>query len=414
MSNTLFESDFPALSSKDWMDKIVKDLKGIPISKLIWKLDNNTIIDPYYTIERDRDLDAPIHNSILGQLKNSSWNIIQDLSGAGPNEIEKAKASNISIIELHESDELFNDSTVYCFVTSKQSLESIKSKYNNINILINPIDFWMLGKSKELDLHLTKENPSTIHLSSSVFHNAGADEFTELSLTLAALNEYLHYLKENSIDSKNIILNISCGINFYTSIAKLRAFRILVDQLLTNYDFTNLSFTFNASTSSYYNAHKDQYTNLLRHTTMALSAVIGGADGVNVLPFEEESSLSYRMARNIQHLIKEESYMDKVEDMMAGSYFFEELTMTFMDKSWNQFLKIEDKGGLISCMRSGYIKSILEEQHNTRVEKYRSDQATMIGVNKYTIDDVESSKSTKKSENTPDWVLPSHTLSKDI
>lgn len=414
MSEKLFESDFPTVSSKEWMDKIVKDLRGIPFDKLNWHIDDTTLIDPYYTIDRDHEFDSPIHNSILNQIENPSWNIIQDLSGASASEIEKSRLSDVSIIELQESDNLSNNEDIYCFTKSKQSLESIRSKYNKIIILTNPINTWISGESKDLDLQLVNEQAASIHLSSSAFHNAGADDFTEIAMALSSLNEYLHHLRENDSSSKKIILNLTCGINFYSGVAKLRAIRILVDQLLSNYNFKDLSITINANTSSYYNSHKDQYTNLLRHTTMALSAVMGGADGVNVVPFEKPSALAYRMARNIQHLIKEEAYMDKVEDMTAGSYFFEELTLTFIDKAWSKFLKLEDEGGFIKSMKSGHIKNMLETQHKQRVEIYKSKEATMIGVNKYNMDEENDSISSKSTVNTSPWVLPAYILSKDI
>ena len=98
MSEALFESDFAEVSSKEWIDKIIKDLRGTPYDKLIWHLDDHTQIDPYYTIERDHSLDATIHQTILNQLQGKGWNIIQSLSGSSSDEIQKALEKAVDVI----------------------------------------------------------------------------------------------------------------------------------------------------------------------------------------------------------------------------------------------------------------------------------------------------------------------------
>ena len=183
--------------------------------------------------------------------------------------------------------------------------------------------------------------------------------------------------------ARKIRVELGIGINFYLGIAKIRAFRILLSQLLKAYNNPSLSLHLQATTSSYYNSHKDQYTNLLRHTTMALAASIGNVDSLCVTPFENDDPLAFRMSRNIQHILKEEAYMDKVKDMMAGSYFIEELTQTFIDEVWREFCKIEDSGGFIVNMENGSIKKKIHQQHLDRLQRVKDENLTMIGVNKY-------------------------------
>lgn len=415
MSIPLFKSEFPDVSSMEWMDKIVHDLKGKPYDNLSWKIDDSTTIDPYYTIERSSELDEKIHAEILSQLKKSSWNIIQNLAGQPKEEIKKALDSDVSIIQVNQYDNLENRPEIQCKLYAKDKLKDIISKYPLINVLNDPISSWISGKTSDLDLTLITEKNVRIVVSSVPFHEAGAGDFEEMALLLSALNEYLHFLNKSNAKSKELIIELSTGINFYSSIAKIRACRILINQLLNHYPELSLSFTLQVSTSNYYNSHIDEHTNLLRHTTMALSAAIAGTDGIRVEPFMKTNSLSLRMARNIQHLLKEESYMDKVADMMAGSYFMEELTLVFTDKIWNAFRSIEDDGGLIANLKSGKIKEKLAIQHSKRVKKYQDKEKTMIGVNKYTSDskEIENSLKNDEAEDKP-WILPSLTLSKYI
>ncbi len=91
---------------------------------------------------------------------------------------------------------------------------------------------------------------------------------------------------------------------------------------------------------------------MIRAATQALSAVIGGADRLYVLPSnaalgEESSAFSRRIARNVQHLLQLESHTDKVIDPAAGSYYIEKLTDKLTEQAWAKFQEIEGKGGYL-------------------------------------------------------------------
>ena len=48
------------------------------------------------------------------------------------------------------------------------------------------------------------------------------------------------------------------------------------------------------------------------------------------------TSFTRRVARNLQHLLKMESYLDRVVDPAAGSYYIEELTIRMVEHCWKQ------------------------------------------------------------------------------
>jgi methylmalonyl-CoA mutase len=77
-----------------------------------------------------------------------------------------------------------------------------------------------------------------------------------------------------------------------------------------------------AETGSWNKTIYDPYVNMLRTQTEAMSASIGGADSITVLPFdavyEQPTEFSERIARNQQLLLKEESHFDKIVDPAAG------------------------------------------------------------------------------------------------
>ena len=84
-------------------------------------------------------------------------------------------------------------------------------------------------------------------------------------------------------------------------------------------------------------------------------AAIGGANSITILPFDEAYRLpdefSYRLSRNIQLILKEESMLNKVSDPSAGSYYIEQITQKMVDASWKLFLEIEKNGGFIASLK---------------------------------------------------------------
>jgi methylmalonyl-CoA mutase len=81
----------------------------------------------------------------------------------------------------------------------------------------------------------------------------------------------------------------------------------------------------------------DPNVNMLRATTEAMSAALGGCDALTVMPydaaFRTPDEFSYRIARNVQFLLKNESGFDKIVDSAAGSYYLEHLTDELASKS---------------------------------------------------------------------------------
>ena len=81
-----------------------------------------------------------------------------------------------------------------------------------------------------------------------------------------------------------------------------------------------------------------------------MTAIIGGTDAVIIQPFyhlfPKNPAQGERIARNISTILKDESYLDKILDPSAGSYYIESLTAQLVEKSWAILQQIEAKGGL--------------------------------------------------------------------
>ncbi len=89
------------------------------------------------------------------------------------------------------------------------------------------------------------------------------------------------------------------------------------------------------------------------------------------------------MSRNQQLIFRDESYLDKVADVAAGSYYLETLTVQIAEQAWKQFQDIEQDGGLIASFDKGILKNELEGQAALWIQEYKEGKRVLIGVNKY-------------------------------
>jgi methylmalonyl-CoA mutase len=163
-------------------------------------------------------------------------------------------------------------------------------------------------------------------------------------------NTYLTKLSERGIPVADVVaamqFSVPIGKSYFLEIAHLRAIKLLWFNVLNAWGVPLqtpiINARFQAETYS-----DDLYTNMIRATTMAMSAVQGGADRLTVLPYDagRETQASYppafarRIARNVQHLLKMESSMEEVPDPAAGSYYIETLTRQLAEKAWVEIVR---------------------------------------------------------------------------
>jgi len=183
---------------------------------------------------------------------------------------------------------------------------------------------------------------------------------------------------------------MAIGPDYFMEIAKLRAARYLWAKIIEVYEpecKIEAKMRIHSITSDYNQTIYDPYVNMLRSTTEAMSAVLGGTDSLSVLPFniqfDEANPFSERIARNQQIVLKKESYLDKVADPSAGSYFIENLTNSIIDETWALFLKVEEKGGYFKAFEQGFIQSQINETVQKRNDNLANRREILLGTNQY-------------------------------
>jgi methylmalonyl-CoA mutase len=450
---------FPPVSTKDWMDKITIDLKGADFNKkLVWKTNEGFEVKPFY---RKEDLEnLAFINTKPGNFpyirgtktENNDWLVRQNIEVTN---YSKANRTALAILMkgidslgfIISDPESVNEKN-FDLLLERIFLEGVELNLRSdgkakeiIDLVIKYVEKSYSDPKKvrgaiEADplsrlmlngtLCISPEDGfdylasvvtaaaalphfRTIQINASNFSNAGADIVEELAFALSMGSEYMTQLTERGISSdtaaSKIRFSFGTGSTYFPEIAKLRAARLLWTVVLNGFkpaDTESMKMDIHCVTSKWNKTIYDPYVNLLRTQTEAMSAILGGTDSLTVEPFDtvfrHPDVFSERIARNQQLILKEEAYFDKVADPAAGSYYIENLTNLIVENAWKLFIDIEDRGGFLSCLKSGIIQKKLADSAVKRINDIASRKTILLGTNQYpnTLEKVSDSVELKR------------------
>ncbi len=436
--------EFPPVSTEEWEKVILKDLKGADYQrKLVWKTREGFDVQPYYRQEHLEGLeyldvypgDFPYVRS--GRKNQNNWFVRQDIRVENIESANKKaleilmkgidslgwvldSSCNYSIGDIEKlMENIYAQMVEVNFVCGKPAPEifdiyfELVKKYNRdlqkihgsvnydpIGQLIGTGNFYS-AEAEDFEtchklIEASKHAPHFRTLAVSAYHfkNAGATNVEELAFGLAYGNEYLNRLTEKglSIDSiaPNIKFHFGVGSDYFLEIAKIRAARLLWARIVNAYGPSDAEITrthIHAVTADWNKTLYDPYVNMLRTTTEAMSAIIGGSNSLTVRPFnasfETPSEFSERIARNQQLLLKEESYFDKIVDPASGSYYIENLTDAIVEEAWKLFLEIDEMGGFVEAFKMGFVQERIKETAKKRDMDIATRREILVGTNQY-------------------------------
>ncbi|RAK03050.1 methylmalonyl-CoA mutase [Larkinella arboricola] len=427
MPDLNLEALFPPVSKAQWTQQVVADLKGKPFESLKRMSPEGFEREPFYTAE-DRDrlplatdpiianqspgwLNVPriqFHsvsdtNTVLRDaLAKGADGLLLDLTSFNMAELDWKRLLNG--LKLSETPVWFQtDGPAETLVAPLLELLPYQLKGG---IIAEPFSPYLRsgappGESLAQLAEATRrtlDSPQfrTITVSSHVFHNAGANATQELAFLLNTAVDLYDSLTDAGLSVESLLsktmLSVSVGTSYFTEIAKLRALRVLWQRLISGYQSSSIvhSLFLHGQTSTFHDATATPYTNLLRGTTEAMAAVIGGCDALTVHPYDtvfgEPNAFSSRIARNISILLKEEAHLDKTLDPAAGSYYLETLTHQLAESAWALFLAVENRGGLQKAFEQGFIQNEIETAYQANVEAVRNGRV-LVGVTKFRMDE---------------------------
>ena len=228
---------------------------------------------------------------------------------------------------------------------------------------------------------------------SFLFNNAGAYITQELGYALAWGAEWLDMMTEAELTVDEVAcrikFNMGVSSNFFMELSKFRAARMMWAQIVAQYNGNEeaAKMLAHATTSRFNQTLYDAHVNLLRSQTESMSAALAGVDSITVTPFDapykKPDEFSERIARNQQHLLKEESHLDKVIDPAGGSYYVETLTVAIAKEAWNLFLAVEDNGGFLKACNNGDIQKAVRESSEKRHTDVARRKEILLGTNQY-------------------------------
>lgn len=401
----LFE-EFSSVSSKEWKNKIQAELKGADYNEtLVWESLEGIKVKPFYHNDE-------FENNIKVETTATQFKILQNIF---VHDVAKSntKASNtlnrgaeairftiekdaVSIEELMQNLPLEN--TYYFnlqFLSTDyfNKLEQFTATHKaNFIIQIDPVGqlvkegnwFENLEKDFEnLNKLSAKASSPFLTIKTGIYQNAGANMVQQLAYTLAHVNEYF-----NRVENINqpITFEVAVGSNYFFEIAKLRALRILFNTLAAEYNH-NFDCHIVAVPTKRNKTLYDYNVNMLRTTTECMSAILGGANAVSNLAYDaiyhKDNEFGDRISRNQLLVLKNESYLDKVDNPADGAYYIETLTEQLAEKALALFKDIEVNGGFITQLIEGTIQRKIKESADKEQELFDNGKEVLLGTNKY-------------------------------
>ncbi|MBA7691755.1 Methylmalonyl-CoA mutase [subsurface metagenome] len=237
---------------------------------------------------------------------------------------------------------------------------------------------------------------NTISISGYHIREAGATAVQELAFTLADGIAYVQdVIERKKLDVDAFAPRLSfffdSHMDFFEEIAKFRAARRMWAKIM-RYRFKAKNprswwMRFHTQTAGCSLTHQQPYNNVVRTTTEALAAVLGGTQSLHTNSFDEEFALPTELAATIalrtQQILAEETGTINTIDPLAGSYFVETLTNQIEDKAWEYIKKIDEMGGMLAAIARGFPQREIATVAYNFKRQVDNLERVVVGVNKY-------------------------------
>ncbi|WP_446935981.1 methylmalonyl-CoA mutase family protein [Lysinibacillus fusiformis] len=405
MSNNMKNIEFEKPAYSDWQDAAIKALKGKPFESLFTKTNEGVTLQPIYTQESlvaklgdelDRQV-ATIRSLQNCQAFQVAQQIHADTSEAFFAQLDDSLARGNEVITIDSRVNFDWTEDVLVKLASYFSEYSFKITIKDTkDPLLTVFDKIALDQREAVKGFIVSNEPISLYAFPSVrsvgantvlYHNEGANAVQELAYALALAAKFVEQEESFEAFSKKFFVSFAVDTQFFTEIAKLRAFKVLWKAFSSAYDVTeSVKIPTVAETSLRSFSKLDVYVNLLRSSNEALSGLIGGADLFTVHPHDaltKPTEQSIRIARNVSLILKEETNVLKVIDPAGGSYFIESLTADFVKEAWALFLEIEEAGGIDEYTASGKLAEEVEKSYQSRIHAAQTRKQSLIGTNIY-------------------------------
>ena len=204
-------------------------------------------------------------------------------------------------------------------------------------------------------------NARYLRVDARIIHEAGGSEAQEIAHALHCGIVYLRGLETRALDiedsARAISFAVSVGPDALIEAAKLRALRLCWARVLEASGAApeHRSAYIHAFTSRRMMTRYDAWTNILRVSTAAFAAAIGGAEEITTYPLTDAlghpTAFARRVARNTQLVLAEECRLGHVADPAGGAWFVEKLTRELAERAWSLMQQMEAHARPLDLLR---------------------------------------------------------------
>jgi methylmalonyl-CoA mutase N-terminal domain/subunit len=236
---------------------------------------------------------------------------------------------------------------------------------------------------------------NTISISGYHIREAGATAVQELAFTIYDGITYVEECIKRGLKVDDFAGRLSffwnSHIDFFEEIAKMRAARRMWARIMKErfkaQKPRSMLCRFHTQTAGCSLTAQEPYNNIIRTTTEALAAVLGGTqslhtnslDEVYMIPSEE----AVRIALRTQQILADETGVANVIDPLAGSYFVEALTDKMEEEAMAYIRKLDELGGMVAAIEKDYPQMEIADAAYQFQQQVERGEKIIIGVNKF-------------------------------
>lgn len=362
-TNSFFNS-FEQVNKTDWLEKATKELKDKSSEALAWKINDQLKVESFYH-PSEPQFEQTIQ--IPESRKNNDWEILLPVSVGNENNT----ALNDHILEALKQGVnallIVADSEIPDFDTL---LKNVNPAFISTHIELNGVDRWektmskfkdwakdtdpsklegtlmaeRLGNTQEYEklISWTQQNlPSfkVLGFGASKKEDPAEDLFQLIQQAVNQLDQLEQAGHSPSTISQHIFFNLQIGTSYFLEIARLKALRILWSNVLNAWNNDTPKDLFIKARINTETWTDDIHKNMIQVTTQTMAAAIGGANCIDVISTDISdipAPYTMRIARNVHHILKMESFLDQVVDPSKGSYYIDELTRQLVNEVWKR------------------------------------------------------------------------------
>jgi len=250
--------------------------------------------------------------------------------------------------------------------------------------------------------HISRRIPRWVSLAMSGYHirESGSDAVQEIAFTFSNARAYLDaaIARGLSVDdvAPTLFTFLSSNMDFLPEVAKFRAARRVWATLIRDhYGATDPRseqlriFVFTAGSSL---TAQQPLNNVVRTSIEALAAALGGVQTMHVCAYDEAlgvpTETAATLALRTQQIVAFETGVTSMVDPLGGSEVVEQLTDDLEARIWAEMDRIQERGGALECIESGYFAESLSDSAYAHARAVDSGERTVVGVNTFVTDPV--------------------------